>query len=170
MRSPDRLIRMSRHRVAGRLLGLAQLGHANWFFGNLYEAIVQVPDLLASYRRSTDQAMSPVGPGSPVRYYAATVPATFPALIAAAVVAWDDRRSRPWLITAAACSVSGAALTAYLVPTVNMKLFFGTQAPTTAEQQHLLRTWYRFNTARLAVTGAAWLAAGKARSRLTASS
>jgi hypothetical protein len=159
---------MSRYRVASSLLGLAQLGHAQWFFGNLYEAVVKVPDLLASRGRGTDPPLSPVGPGSPVRYYAAAVPATFPAVIAAAVAGWDNRSSRPWLVTAAACSVCGAAVTAYLVPAVNLKLFFSNQELTATEREDLLRTWYRASALRLAATGVAWLAAGRARSRLGA--
>lgn len=156
-----------RYRVATILLGLAKLGHALWFFGNLYELVVKLPDLLASHRRSTKQAISPFGPGSPVRFYAAAVPATFPALLAAVVAGWDDRSSRRWLVMAAACSVSGAAVTAYLVPAVNKKLFFGTRAFTAEEEKNLLRTWYRINAVRLAVTGAAWLAARETKSRLT---
>ena len=32
-----------RRRATGSLLTIAQLGHAHWFFGNLYEATVKVP-------------------------------------------------------------------------------------------------------------------------------
>lgn len=61
-----------RHRVAVGLLALAQVGHAQWFLGNLYEAIVKVPDLLARHDAGSNRdgkgALSPFGPGSPVRY------------------------------------------------------------------------------------------------------
>ena len=85
------------NRVAVRVLQLAQLGHAQWLFGNLYEAVVKVPDLLATRARGRVPAMSPTDPGSPMRYYAA--PATAPAVVAAAVVGRSDRSSRPWLAT-----------------------------------------------------------------------
>jgi hypothetical protein len=154
-----------RHRIAARVLGLAQLAHAHWFFGNLYEAVVKIPDLLASQARSSEQAMSPSGPGSPVRYYAAAAPATLPALVVAAVVGWSDRSRRPWLVAAAACSISGIASTAYLVRTVNVRLFFTNQTLTADEQETLLRTWYRINAVRLATTAGAWLTIQMAKSR-----
>jgi hypothetical protein len=70
-----------RTRAASVLLGITRLGHARWFCGNLYEAIVRVPDLQA--HQADKQAMSPEGPGSPVRDYAVAAPAVFPALFAA---------------------------------------------------------------------------------------
>jgi hypothetical protein len=43
-----------------------------------------------------------------------------------------------------------------------MKLFFTVESPGAAEQERLLRSWYRVNIVRLVVISAAWLAAGKA--------
>lgn len=140
--------------VAARALGLARWGHAQWFFGNLYEAIVRVPDHLATHTGPT----SPAGRGSPVRYYALATPATLPALAVGVVAGWRDRGSRPWLVTAAACSVAGFALTGYLVRNVNLRLFFGDTELSATERDDLLRTWYRINGARMAATGGAWLA------------
>jgi hypothetical protein len=37
-----------RRRVLVVLLALAVLGHAHWFFGNLYEAVVLIPQFAAS--------------------------------------------------------------------------------------------------------------------------
>ncbi|BBZ73215.1 hypothetical protein MPRS_43080 [Mycobacterium paraseoulense] len=56
-----------------RLLGLAQLGHAHWLFGNIYEAVVKIPDRLAAEPRpATREGGSPrsslLAPGSPLRY------------------------------------------------------------------------------------------------------
>lgn len=159
--------RSTRRRVAVALCGLAQLGHAHWFFGNLYEAIVKVPDRLAlSVHTDVEQAVSPLGPGSPVRYYAAAAPATLPAVLAAGVFGWDDRNSRAMLAAAAGCSILGGAAGAYLVRAVNMRLFFDPQPLAEGERDTLLRTWYLVNGARLVVTGAAGLAAHKARARL----
>jgi len=41
------LRRRSRPRRAALWLAIAQLGYAHWFFGNVYEAVVRVPDRLA---------------------------------------------------------------------------------------------------------------------------
>ena len=109
-------------RVVARALGLAELGHAQWFFGNCYEAIVRVPDLLAEHARASEQAMSPIGSGSPVRYYIAAAPGTLPAIVVATIAGRRDRNGRPWLVTAAMCSIAGAGVTAYLVRTVNREL------------------------------------------------
>lgn len=146
-------------RVTNALLGLTQLGHAAWFFGNLYEAVAKVPDRMATGERGT----SPLGPGSPVRYYAAAGPVAVAPLVAAAVL---DRDLRPYLVPAAACSLAAAAATGYLVKTVNLKLFFGTEPVGADERATLLRTWYRVNAVRLGLAGAALAAAGIARARL----
>jgi len=59
---------------------IARFGQAYWLFGNLYEAVVDVPQLLAD---AHDQRPPRVlGPGSPERYYAPVAPLT-PAATAA---------------------------------------------------------------------------------------
>ncbi|GAA2757603.1 hypothetical protein [Actinopolymorpha rutila] len=91
---------MRRRQVSGRLLTLAQFGHAQWFFGNLYEAVVRVPDRLAA-EAGDGHARSPLGAGSPLRYYVPAIPATFPATLAAL---WSGREASPevrrWLVVA----------------------------------------------------------------------
>jgi hypothetical protein len=62
-----------------RLLDVAQLGYAQWLFGNIYEAVVKIPERLAAERR--DSAAGPgsqaiLAPGSPLRYYAPVAPIT----------------------------------------------------------------------------------------------
>lgn len=146
-------------RAAYRLLGVARTGQAAWFFGNLYEAVVPVPDHLPS-------PGGVLAPGSPVRYYAAAAPAAVPTLLAAVALGWPARQGRPWLALSAAGTVAGVAATAYLVRTVNLRLYYGTDPVPDAERAALLRRWHRVNAARLAVTGVAWLAAGRARTRL----
>jgi hypothetical protein len=129
---------------------------------------VRVPDLLGRHDEVPGRggALSPLGPGSPVRYYAAAMPATTPAVLAAAACGWDRRESRSWLATAAACSIAGSAASVYLVRAVNLRLFFGDQPLGADERDRLLRTWYRVNAARIAVAGGTLLAAHKARTRL----
>jgi hypothetical protein len=146
-------------RTAARLLGVAEAGQAGLFFGNLYEAVVRVPDRLPP-------AGTPLGPGSPVRYYAAVAPAAVPTLLAAVALGWPAKDARAWLALSAACTLTGAAATAHLVRTVNLRLFYGTEPVAADERAALLRSWYRVNAARLALTGVGWLAAGRARAAL----
>src|ERR671937_2872016 len=81
----------SRRRVAAAFLGIAGWGHAHWFFGNLYEAVVRVPHRLASERSAGGTATSPFGAGSPVLYYVPAMPATSPAALAALMFGWNNR-------------------------------------------------------------------------------
>lgn len=150
--------------LTGRLLMLAQLGHAQWFFGNLYEAVVRVPDRLAA-EAGAAHARSPLGAGSPLRYYVPAIPATLPATLAALWSGRDAPEARRWLVVAASCSVSGAGVTAVLVR-LNLRLFFAAEAVPTSERQELLRTWYRLNAVRLATTAGAWIAARQAAARI----
>ncbi|HEX3647093.1 MAG TPA: anthrone oxygenase family protein [Pseudonocardiaceae bacterium] len=146
-------------RTAARLLGVAQVGQAGWFFGNLYEAVVPVPDHLPPVG-------TPLASGSPVRYYAAAGPAAVPTLLAAAALGWPAKDSRAWLALSAACTLAGVAATAHLVRTVNLRLFQDTGPVAADERAALLRRWHRVNAVRLALTGVAWLAAGRARAGL----
>jgi hypothetical protein len=137
-----------RRRVTGTLLTITQLGYAHWFFGNLYEAIVKVPHRLVSDQEPAaagTRATALLGPGSPLRYYLPGAPATFAATLAALATGWDTPNDRRWLMAAAACSMAGGAIAAYLVRTVNLPLFFTDQSLAPDEQDRLLRTWYRLN-------------------------
>lgn len=160
---------LGRARVVATLLNVSKFGHAHWFFGNLYEAVVRVPHRLASEQQGRSGGASPLGRGSPVRYYAPGAPAIFPAAAAALISGWSTKEIRLWLVTGAVCSLSGAAATAYLVRAVNTKLFFGDQQLSADERERLLRTWYRLNAFRLAAIGGAWLSTRQARSGLTGS-
>jgi hypothetical protein len=145
------------------LLTVAQTGHAYWFFGNLYEAVVKIPDLLAS--EHPDQRRSVFSPGSPARYYAPAAPVTFAATLGALAAGWHMPGRRRWIAAAAAATISGGALGVYLVRVINLRLFFSGQQLTATERETLLRAWYRLNALRLIAVGGAWLAAQKARSR-----
>ena len=59
--------------------------------------------------------------------------------------------------TAAASTASAAALTAYLVRTVNLRLLHSVTPLSATESRRLVRTWHRGNLVRLlALTVAAW--------------
>lgn len=70
------------------------------------------------------------------------------------------------LSATALSALAGIVVTAYLVRAVNRKLFVAGQALTQADQDRLLRTWYRLNVLRLLTTGGAWLIAERLASRL----
>jgi hypothetical protein len=67
-------------RSRSRWAAVARLGHAWWFFGNLYESIVDVPQLLVDAQ--SGRARRILAPGSPVRYYAPALPLTLAATAA----------------------------------------------------------------------------------------
>jgi Domain of unknown function (DUF1772) len=155
------------HRAGTGLLRIAQLGQAHAFFGNLYEAVVRIPDRLSGDDDPTaaDQRMpSLFSPASPVRYYLPGVPVTVAATLAALLAGWSTPSSRRWLTTSTACTLSAAGVTAHLVAAINVRLFVAGHPLTPPERQALLRTWYRLNAVRLLVLAAAWASAEKARS------
>ena len=159
------------HRLFGtvRLLEIAQLGHAEWLFGNIYEAVVKIPERLAI--EAVDRAdagigagrTSVLGPGSPVRYYAPVAPVTLASTAAAVATGWGAEGARPWLTIGAGCSVAGVALTAYLVRAVNLKVMFAAKPPPPAERDARIRLWYRLNIVRIATTGGALFALHRAK-------
>ncbi|GAA4053267.1 hypothetical protein GCM10023063_47080 [Arthrobacter methylotrophus] len=104
--------------IADRLLDIAEFSHAHWSFGNLYEALVKIPDRVAASETTPGLPRSPFGAGSPGRYYAPVAPISAPAAIAALATGWNHARSRRWLMVAAASSTTGAAATAYLLRSI----------------------------------------------------
>jgi hypothetical protein len=119
-----RLQSAQQKRVA-TLLTIAQLGYAHWFFGNLYEAVVRVPDRLAKdYAPGVaDRRLAFVrSAGSPVRYYRPGVPVVLGATPSALVAGWTSRHDRPWL-GATAVSALLAELDGLRYPTCPTLLF-----------------------------------------------
>lgn len=155
-----------RRRVTGVLVTAARLGYAHWFFGNLYEAVVKVPDRVAAGQEPAAEpavagTRGRLRRGSPLRYYLPGIPLIVVAPVAALAAGWDLPGDRRWLTASATCSLVGTAVTAYLVRTVNLRLFFDDQPVTPAERERLLRRWHRLNVVRLAAAGGAWLTAGR---------
>jgi hypothetical protein len=144
-----------RARRSAALLDLAQLAYAQWFFGNVYEAVVKIPDRLSA---ELPDSRSILGPGSPVRYYLPAPPVALVGTLGAAINGLGNPRSQRWLTVSAGCGVAGAALTGYVVRKVNLKLFFGAEPPSPAERDALLRTWYRMNVLRAAAVAGAMFA------------
>ncbi|MGO4859766.1 hypothetical protein [Arthrobacter sp. 2MCAF14] len=148
---------------ADRLLGVAEFTHAHWFFGNLYEALVKIPDRVAASEASPGLPRTPFGAGSPGRYYAPIAPLSAPAAVAALITGWKHSGSRPWLIVGAASSITGAAATAYLLRSVNPKLFFSPQPLDETRRNPLLKRWYKVHALRITASAVALAAIRQAR-------
>lgn len=130
-------------------------GLAHWFFGNLYEAVVDVPGLLAAARDDREPRL--LGTGSPVRYYAPVAPLTLAATGATIVEGWRSRADRRAVLAAFAGTVTATGLTGYLVRTVNVRLLREGNRLPAAERRELVTRWHRVNAVRLvalATTGA----------------
>ena len=124
---------------------LARLGQAHWFFGNLYEAVVDVPKLLADAR--PNRAPGLLAAGSPLRYYLPAGPVTVVSTVIALMRSGGDRRA---VAASAAGTLVAAALTGYLVKTVNLRLLDDGEPLSDDERRRLLATWHRGNLLRLA--------------------
>lgn len=160
-----------RRSATASLLTIAQLGHAHWFFGNLYEAAAKIPERLADdpdlvVRGEAVSMTSLLRPGSPVRYYLPVAPITVVASVSALIAGWDTPSDRRWLGTSVVGTLSGGLLTAHIVREINLKLFFADRPLAGTEREDLLQRWYRLNKIRLMASGVAWLTAQHVRSLL----
>ena len=144
-------------------LTVARVAHVQWFFVTLYEAVVRMPDRLVdehdSGRRST-----PFAPGSPARYHLPIAPVVVGSALTALVDARRNDRDRAALTVAATSSVCGAALTGYLVRTVNLRMLTAGPPIGADERGELVRRWHRVNRARLVLLAVAAVALERAGS------
>jgi hypothetical protein len=138
----------------------ATLGLAHWFLGNVYEAVVDVPALLADARPRRTPGL--LGPGSPVRYYAPVAPVTLAATGATLVEDWRAGGDRRAVGTAAAALLSAVGLTGYLVGTTNRRLLRSREPLTEAESRTVVARWHRVNLLRLASLAVAGVALHRA--------
>jgi hypothetical protein len=133
--------------IRARWAAVAEIGQVHWFFGNLYEAAVDMPQLLADAQPNREPRL--LGPGSPLRYYLPAAPVTLVATAAALVGSWRSGGDKRLITTAAASTASAAVLTAYLVRTVNLRLLHSEKPMSATECRRLVRTWHRGNLVRL---------------------
>jgi hypothetical protein len=75
--------------------------------------------------------------------------------VAALIDSWRSGGDRRVIATAAASTASAAALTAYLVRTVNLRLLHSGMPLSATECRRLRRTWHRGNLVRLLLLGIA---------------
>lgn len=150
-----------RMKTTATMLRIAQLGYAEWLFGNLYEAIVRVPDLLA------DGCLTSIlGQGSPVLYYVPGALISFGATFVAILTGWKYTRERGMFVAVVVALMAGGIATAYLVRTVNLNLFIHGNLVAEAQRRRMLNIWYPVNLFRLGTTATAWLLAAMINSRL----
>ena len=69
-----------------RWAAVAALGQLQWFLGNVYEAVVDVPQLLVDAHPNREPRL--LGPGSPARYYLPAAPVTLVATVAVLIDSW----------------------------------------------------------------------------------
>ena len=140
------------------LLGLvacAVLGHAHWFFGNLYEGLVLAPGWTSVAGGPLEVAGGVLARGSPVRYYIPLTPLTVLVTAAAALVGWRTRSTarRTLLIAVTLTAISGV-VTGHLISQINLDLFFDA-ATTPDSREALADRWTLWNYVRLATVGSA---------------
>jgi hypothetical protein len=135
-------------RASPPVVTVARLGRAAWFFGNMYEAAVGVPQLIARANRQAGIFAT----GSPVRYFAPVAPAAVGGTAVVLVRSWrigGDRRA-----IAAATATLGAALglSSYLIRSINVPLLAGKVGE--EAQPRLISRWHRGNAVRLGLLAA----------------
>jgi hypothetical protein len=132
---------------------VARLGLMAWFFGNLYEGAVGMPQLLAYARHERPPGL--LTSGSPVRYYALVAPVALGANAVTLVHDWRSGRGRPLVAATMGCLLGAVALTGYLIRTVNLPLLRTDEPLTELERRQLAAHWHEVNAARLVLLAAA---------------
>lgn len=132
---------------------LARLSHTQWFFVNLYEAVVRMPDRLAEQHDSPTRPArrGPLGRGSPARYHVPAVPIVLGSALAAAATTTRRGPGQNAAVVAAASSMCATALSGYLIRTVNLRLFDDGPPIAEDERHRLVTRWHAVNRARLAL-------------------
>jgi hypothetical protein len=136
-----------------RLTTAARFGQAAWFFGNLYEGLVGVPQLLADAR--AHRAAGLVGPGSPVRYFAPVGPLAIGTTTATLVRSARTGGDRRLIATTALGMAAAIGLTGYLVRSVNVHLLRSATPLSEQDRRRMIATWHATNAVRLAALAVA---------------
>jgi hypothetical protein len=141
------------NKLFNRLLLFALFGIAMFFFGNLYEAIVIGPNMLAD----TPQRMAHFQ-----NFFIATNPAFFyiPVPQLATVVLpllyfktpTQNPELKKLLKLASAFQIAAIILSVYIITQINLKLFFGDLGKYTQQLSTMALTWNFLNIIRLFIT------------------
>lgn len=150
-------------RITAALLVIAVIGLAQWFFGNLYEAVVTAPNWRVGFEYDALTGRSQHEAGSPIRYYVPITQLAVLALWAASFIGWSAVPPlRRWLGAASVSALAALLLTGYIVTQLNLRLFFGQKTPTVSEAGPLMQQWQWLNYSRLALVSLALTAAALA--------
>lgn len=131
-------------------LKIARLANAQWFAVSLFEDVIELPDRLAR-----EPGRGAFAPGSPARYH---VPMS-PLVLGSAALAACRARSGParrWAVAGAVSTGASAALTGFLIGTVNVPLLEDRADP--EQRPRLVARWHRVNKARLVLLVCAGIA------------
>jgi hypothetical protein len=141
-------------RLVSALLALALLGVAQWFFGNLYEAVVTAPNWRVGFEYEAITGRSRHG-DRPIRYY---VPATWVAVVllwAATLLGWRAiPAAKGWLAAASASSLAAVALSVYIITRLNLRLFLNGPVREIDAVRPLMERWQVLNWVRVVIVGA----------------
>ena len=146
----------------GPLLGFALFAHAMWFFGNLYEEVVFVPNGVSATVAAGSGFNAYFAVTRQYHYYVPLTQLGTLALVAAAIGWRHQPRLR--LGIPAVASVLAAALTAFIVVHYNLRIWIGdVSALSEAELHALTWQWGVANLLRLGLVGFAAVCLLRAR-------
>lgn len=146
----------------GRLLAFALFAHALWFFGNLYEEVVFVPNGVAATSAASRAFNAYFATTHQYNYYVPLTQLGTLALVAAAI----KGRRQPSLRLGgpALASVLAGVLTAFIVVHYNLRIWFGDVSALPESELHALTwQWGAANLLRLGLVGVAALGLLRAR-------
>jgi len=133
-------------RPPARWVSVAALSQLQWFLGNVYELVVDVPRLLVDAHPNREPRL--LRPGSPVRYYLPAAPVTLAAITATLTDSWRAGGDRRVIAAAAASTASSVGLTVYPVRSVNLRLLRRGNLLSAIEADTLVKRWHRANVVR----------------------
>lgn len=134
-------------RDGSRWARVGQVGQAAWLFGNLYEGVVGMPQLLTDARPHRRPGL--LTSGSPVRYFAPVAPMAVGATGTTLVRCWRAGGDRRLIAAAAGGAGVALALSGYLIRVVNLPLLRGSVPLTDPARRQLTASWHRANAVRL---------------------
>ncbi len=132
---------------------LALVGLAQWFFGNLYEEIVLVPNSLVNSYAQLQCWQSYFVVTNPIYYY---VPLTQLAVCIVWYLCFTQKHQeiKKLLLRASLYGLLALALTAGIVTQLNLKVFFGNLDLVKDQLYQLSLIWMAANGVRLVLVGA----------------
>lgn len=136
--------------MATEWLTIARLANAQWLAVSIFEHVIRLPERLAR-----EPGVGVFGGGSPARYHVPMAPFVLGSAAVAAAAA-EPRPFRGWAGAGAGLTGAAAALTGFLIATVNVPLLEGSALP--GQRAALTARWHRVNGVRLVLLAGAGIA------------